>query len=113
MSELKFYRYEAENVAYAKDHTGEYISTQLLMVDLKLVEYDLVKETPKGYWIGWKDYRGKYKFVLKTSKKKWAYLTKELAMTNFVKRTESRIKILEEQLRFSIQALNAAKNMEI
>lgn len=108
---MTFYRYEAENTSYAKDHTGEYISSPLLLVNLKLVEYDMVKETPKGYWIGWKDYRGKYKFVLKTSKKKWAYLTKEEAMVNFIKRTESRISILKNQLEFSIQALQAAKNI--
>ena len=108
---MKFYRYEAENSAYAKDHDGEYIHTSLLLVNLKLVEYDMVKETPKGYWVGHGTW--KYKFVLKTSKKKFAYLTKEDAMVNFVKRTESRISILKNQLEFSIQALNAAKSMEI
>jgi len=102
-----FYRYEAENVAYAKDLDGDYVKPAFPSIKLKLKEYDLVKETPKGYWVGL--YGKKYKFVLKDSKKKFAYLTKEEAMTNYIKRTESRIKILKEQLQMAEMGLSEAK----
>lgn len=48
---MKFYRYEA--VQYATiDHDGEYVSSPFPNPKLELRTYDLIKETPKGYWIG-------------------------------------------------------------
>jgi len=81
---MKFYRYRAEQPA-SLDIDGDFVVPLFCNPKIVLEEYDVVKETPKGYWIGWGD--RKYKFVLKTSKKKYAYPTKEGAMVNYLKRT--------------------------
>ena len=49
---MKFYRYEI--VEYAEhDIDGELVSPLIPNPKLELREYDLFKETPKGYWIGY------------------------------------------------------------
>ena len=109
---MKFYRYEAR--VYAEiDCDGEFCSPAIRIPKLELHEYDLLKETPKGYWIGyggfgfsslcWK------KWVSKTAKKRYAYPSKEEAMTNYIKRTERRIKILKSQLEECKHGLRVAK----
>jgi len=65
-----------------------------------LEEMNLLKETPKGFWIGYGhtdvgSIRSQGRWVSKTSTKRYAYLTKEEAMENFIKRTQKRINILE------------------
>jgi hypothetical protein len=95
------------------DYYGSYHFSD---IRLELEEYDLVKETPKGYWIGsyinhrsepfWK------KWIPKESKKRFAYPTKKEALENYIKRTESRIKILESQ-KFECQiGLRRAKELK-
>jgi hypothetical protein len=65
---------------------------------LKLFEYDLIRETPKGYWIGSKGFTAGYKWVPRESKKRYAYPTEEEALVNYIMRTKRRIKILGHQL---------------
>jgi hypothetical protein len=113
---MKFYRYEAVQYATMGDD-GEYTSSSLPNPKLEVREYDLLKETPKGYWIGYGSlgynrYNWK-KWVSKTSKKRFAYPTKEEALTNFIKRTEKRIGILDNQLMACKISLNLAKNLKI
>lgn len=119
MSELKrmqFYRYEAHEYA-VMDYDGEYISSPIPNPRLVLYTYELHKETPKGYWIGHGFYapenlRSNSRWVSKTGKKRYAYPTKEEALSNYIKRTERRIKILKRQL-WSIElALNIAKSKQ-
>jgi hypothetical protein len=112
---MKFYRYEA--VQYAvMDESGEYTNSHFPNPKLEIREYDLLKETPKGYWIGYLNQYGVkighplwQKWISKTSKKKFAYPTKEEALINFIKRTERRIRILDNQLTACKISLNIAK----
>lgn len=105
---MKFYRYEI--IEYAShDIDGELETPKFPNPTLVLSIYDLLKETSKGYWIG--DFIFK-KWISKTSKKRFAYPTKEEALTNFIKRTEKRIKILDWQIRACKVGLNRAKAKE-
>lgn len=105
----KFYRYVAVEYA-AKDIDGDYVRPLFANPKIELREYDLIEETLKGYWIGIRNM--KYKWILKTSKKRWAYPTKDEALTNYLKRTESRIKILDRQLDFARAALSVANDIQ-
>ena len=112
---MKFYRYEAVQYAVIGDD-GEYTDSHLPNPKLELRTYDLFKETPKGYWIGYGSlgysrYSWK-KWVSKTTKKRFAYPTKEEALINFIKRTERRIGILDSQLTACKISLNLAKMKE-
>jgi hypothetical protein len=107
---MKFYRYEA--IQYAEhDIDGELVSPKIPNPTIELREYDILKETLKGYWIGHKEFPELSKrWVSKTSKKKFAYPTKDEALINFIKRTEKRIKILEHQIIFSKIVLQKIKS---
>ena len=97
--EMKFYRYET--VQYASmDVDGEYCSSPYPNPKLELSIYNMLAETPKGYWIGYGKIDGlhnRFKWVSKTARKRFAYPTKEEALHNFIKRTEKRLSILEYQ----------------
>jgi len=58
--------------------------------------YSVIKETPKGVWIRC-SYQRK-RFILNTSRKKYAYPSKEEALYSFIKRKERQIKILSRKL---------------
>jgi hypothetical protein len=107
----KFYRYET--VQYAThDHDGELVSSPFPNPTLQLREFNLHKETPKGYWIsyGGLTLSSPSRWISKTSKKRYAYPTKEEALNNFIKRKEYQIKLLEYQLSSAKIALSLAKN---
>lgn len=110
---MKFYRYEA--VEYASiDYDGDYVMSSIPNPRVVLREYNMHRETPKGYWIGYGEARrlsSKGWWVSKTAKKRRAYPTKEEALNNFIKRTERRIKILSRQLDFCNFALRDAKRI--
>ncbi len=98
---MKFYRYEIETRShYGYDMDGNMISSNIPpTVTLKLLEYDLLRETDCGYWIcSSLTYHFWKKWIPKKSKKRYAYPTKEEALLNFKKRTEIRAKILTNQL---------------
>lgn len=109
---MKFYRYEAREYAVL-DYDGEYVTSSIPNPRLEVQEYELVKETPKGYWIGLyvKQYDKPYwkKWIPKKSRSRYAYPTKEEALENYIKRTERRISILKRQLWSSEIALRTAK----
>lgn len=92
---MKFYRYEKD------------IFQERVIGDnprLRCNEYDLHKETEKGYWIGYGvlgegKIRSQSKWISKESNKRFAYPTKEEALENYYKRTSWRIKFLKQQLR--------------
>jgi len=77
---MKLYRYE-------RDSGYQYLSK----LKLNLWEYEIITETPKGYWVQeW----GVKHWVSKTGKKRYAYPTPEEALVNFIARTKHCIKIL-------------------
>ena len=109
----QFYRYEA--VQYAEhDMDGEYVQSAFPNPKVELREYNLFKETEKGYWIGYGKpggFNGPQKWVSKTSKKRFAYPTKKEALTNFIKRNERRVRILKYQLDSCETAIFRAKEI--
>lgn len=112
---MKFYRYEAR--VYAElDIDGDFVSPTLRIPKMVLTTLNLHKETPKGYWIGYghpdNGLQGHSTWVSKTAVKRYAYPTKEEAMTNYIKRTERRIKILKSQLSECEYGLITAKRMQ-
>lgn len=114
---MEFYRYEIESRShYGYDMDGNYTSSKLPpTITLELHEYVLYKETPKGYWIClefWKNGGHGKRWISKTSRKRYAYPTKEEAMNNFLKRTEKRIKILKTQLYASEYGLHLANKLK-
>jgi hypothetical protein len=69
--------------------------------NVRFSTYCLIKETPKGHWIQYgtrNNLKGPKKWVSKTSKKRFAYPTKEEALFGLQKRTERRMNILSSQL---------------
>lgn len=108
---MKFYRYECE-----------IINRQIFKISplgkLKLIEFELIKETPKGYWIsesikiheGFPKYFDKI-FILKESRKRFAYPTKEDALNNYILRTKKHIKLVENKLNPKKQTLKKAENI--
>lgn len=79
-------------------HYEEYYPTS----ELIFFVYSVVKETPKGVWIKLKGYEDctyqRKRFILNTSRKKYAYPSKEEALYSFIKRKEIQIKILSRKL---------------
>lgn len=94
---MTFYRYELIN----------YESGPKLLIR----ELYLRKETPKGYWIGEK-YSSTRRWVSKTSRKRYAYPTKEAAFVNYIKRTERRELILKHQIQGCEAGLIIAKKLQ-
>ena len=121
---MKFYRYVSKSYA-SIDEFGDIARSAIPDVRVVLEEYELLKETPKGYWIGfqslftsqrseeWREEHLKNcwkKWVSKNGRKRFAYPTKEEAMNNYVLRTKKRISILKSQLRHAeFGLMNAEK----
>ncbi len=86
---MKFYRYRT-----VRSETNVFIDLDI---------YNLHKETPKGYWIGYGSLlegqlRSNSIWIPKVSRKRFAYPTKEEALHNYIKRCEKRTAILRTQL---------------
>lgn len=111
MTELKFYRYDS--VEYASlDFNGDVILPPFPNPTITLTTFELVKETPKGYWIvsiGLKFYPQYKKWVSKTAKKRYAYPTKAEALHNFIKRNQRRLGILKRQIELCKSNLSKAE----
>ncbi len=110
---MKFYRYEQViSVSMGdNDYGGSIVYPYSRLV---LREYNLYKETPKGYWIGYGfigEWKSEASWVSKTSKKRFAYPTKEEALINYIKRTERRKSILQKQIGNCINGLNDANTL--
>ena len=112
---INFYRYEA--IQYASvDHDGDYVMPRIPNPKLVLKTFSVLKETSKGYWIGYGSLTsGKLssqgRWVSKTTKKRFAYPTKKEALDNLIKRTEKRVSILEYQVDTCKSAILIAKSM--
>lgn len=93
----KFYRYNGINFYEGRSK-----------VDLDI--FFLIKETPKGYWIG-NDWLEK-KWVSGKTRKRFAYPTKKEALNSFIARKKRQIKILDSQLHNAKIYLDVAENMK-
>ena len=115
---MQFYRYEAKVYASMSNDDGDYGYSKPFRNKPKMVltTLNLHKETLKGYWIGYghpdNGLQSHSRWVSKTAKKRYAYPTKEEAMTSYIKRTERRIGILKAHLEDAEYGLSAAKAME-
>lgn len=72
-----------------------------------LSTYLVASVTPKGCWL---DVYGEKRFVLSEATKRFAYPTKELALSSFVARKRRHISILEAQLEHLQTALDFAQH---
>jgi len=104
---MKLYRFE--DVSYGILNEWEEVSGSYVRVEERT--YDVLKETPKGYWINLWSFEYEKKWVSKEAKKRFAYPTREEAMTNFKARKGRQIQILESQLKKAKEALNIAEGM--
>lgn len=94
---MKFYRY----YQYSTQGT----------IRVALSEFVMIKETPKGYWIAYKEINpSEKKWVSKKARKRFAYPTKEQALQSFICRKNRQISILNNQLAAAAQAKRIAKN---
>lgn len=98
----KAYRYEK----YCNDETlRDWDNNSNVRVRLK--EFTVLKETPKGYWI---DTGNKSKkWVGKDSKSPFAVLSIEQALENFVLRQQRSIRIMQHQIEFAKLGIACAK----
>jgi hypothetical protein len=95
-----FYRYTITN--FCNDGDAEFSQVKVF-----LNEFYLKKETAKGYWIS--DYPSRW--VSKTSRKRFAYPSKEEAQINLIMRTKRRIRILTHQLEVAKQGLTLIREL--
>jgi len=102
---MKYYRYE-----YTEYGNGT--------LSINELEYRLLRETNKGYWIipDW-SYSNEYlerwkKWIPKESRSRFAYPEKEKALLNFIKRTQRRKEILNSQIRSCEKALYRVGEMQ-
>jgi hypothetical protein len=117
MEEIKFYRYEAVQYAVL-GFDGDFEPPKFIDPKIELRTYSLLKETPKGYWVSYGSFgssylRGKGKWISKTAKKRFAYTNKEEALNNFIKRTEKRLKILQDDVLHCKIAIEKAKKINL
>lgn len=96
---MELYRYERRSADYFQPR-------------ISLEEFEVLSETPKGYWINiyhfFNDRKMGMKWVSKTGKKRFAYPTKEEALESFRARTSRCIKILTARLEDAKQYDKAA-----
>lgn len=89
------YRYEGE----MNPHWDSLVSYKIVLKTLQIL-----KETPKGYWIRDRHYWKKW--VSKDARKRYAYPTKKEALFNFKLRKERQEKILKARLEEVSQLLH-------
>jgi len=79
----------------------------LTRVELPCYKFDIIRETPCGYWIVDHEEEGKFtmgrlmgkeKWVSKTATKRWAHDTEDKALTNFIYRKKYQLRMLEDQV---------------
>ena len=119
MGKKQFYRYR--DLLYAWNYLSD-----IAIVELKLDALYEVKETPCGWWISEDPYYkrnqeefkilpkwdwGKPRWVSKTSRRRYAFPTKEEALVSFKARKRRQITILTHQLSQAKEALRKAKEL--
>lgn len=75
--------------------------------NLVLRKFHIIRHTLRGVWIR---ADGTERFILNTSRKRYAYPTEQEALTNFIKRTERHIMLAEGNLTRAKEALYKARS---
>jgi hypothetical protein len=71
-------------------------------------KFEVIKETPCGYWIRLYESFDDKKWVSKVAKKRFAYPSRSEALTNFKARKRRQMEILQAQLNQATAALRWA-----
>jgi hypothetical protein len=87
---VTYYRYEERRWSQ-----GEGFRPRL---EVALVEFDVVKRTPRGVWVVYRGMTIGRRFVLDGARRRYACPTKEEAMESFVARKRKQAKIYETRL---------------
>lgn len=77
---------------------------------VRLIEYPIIKRTPKGAWI--KPFMEPRKFVLLTARKKFACATVEEALESFKARKNIYISILLSRVHMAEEAIKLAERKQ-
>ena len=72
---------------------------------LELLEYQVIKKTPHGYWIEYYNSAKKKKWVPKIGKNPFAFVNKKDALNNFIHRKSRQIGLI----RFNLKRVKEAK----
>lgn len=88
------YRYEVRRYSVVIDAEREEYGVS--SPKLELLTFDVIRETPKGYWID--TYFGDTRWVSKTSRKRFAYPSKEEALEGFINRKKAHLKHCQSRL---------------
>lgn len=105
---MEFYRYIVKVTGSKSEDSHQHIS-------LVFEVYNLHKETPKGYWIGFgikednEKLRGKSIWVSKTAKKRFAYKTKIEALQSLISIKKAQIRILTSNTTIAILSKGIAE----
>ncbi len=109
----KLYRYEAGRYSVIIDAEMELFGTSKAKLECR--EYIVTAETPKGYWIGYLE-GAKFRWVSKTSHRRFAHPTKEEALeayrqrkTAYVRHSKARLRTAEEDLSLVVEPSRAAR----
>lgn len=100
----KDYDHKEHGVLYRYEGEVEYSFSIFRSYKIVLKEYQIIKKTPKGYWIRQNQYFKKW--VNNDCARRFAYPTKNDALFHFKKRKEKHLKILSSQLEMVNQLLN-------
>lgn len=94
---------------YTSGIGDEYYGAFYPSISLRLEEYEIIKETPCGFWI--RTSHGD-KFVNMQARKKFACASKEDALASYIARKNKQVKILNGQLKKARLGLALAKNKQ-
>lgn len=107
------YRYEDHVYSGVSHDPGGGEHYYLIGPNIELRTFDVVKITPKGFWIipvgEWMG--GSRKWVRTSSRKKYAHLSMEDALSGFLHRKRKQIRILEKQIERAKLAYGKANDM--
>ena len=105
----KLYRYEEDTRAsFGRDINGEIIGPTSYTHALRPYEFDVDKETEKGYWV--LTFEGR-KWISKYSIKRYAYPSKKEALEAFIYRKKRQVGIMENRLGHVKHYLALAKEL--
>ena len=86
------------------------LSSEEFNAEIQVISFEIKRETNKGYWIV---FNRKEKFVLKGGNgKRFAYETKELALSSFIKRKERQIEINKTMIARANEELKTALELQ-
>ena len=102
---MNFYRY----TLHSYGSLDEFENVTSTYRRLELATYPLIRETPKGYWIG-NEYSKRW--VSKTARKRFAYPTTEQALDSYILRTKRCISILKARTDEAEEGLYIAEQMQ-